>query len=125
MHWKVSMKQVKFSIIIPVYKVEEYLEKCIKSVLNQTYKNFELILVDDGSPDKCPLICDNYAKIDSRVFVIHKQNGGVSSARNEGIKVAKGEYIWFVDSDDFVEENSLEILSEYINKTDTVLYVFK
>ncbi len=114
-----------FSIIVPVYKVEEYIDKCVMSILNQTFSDFELILVDDGSPDRCPQICDEYAKRDVRVTVIHKQNGGVSSARNEGIKVAKGDYIWFVDSDDYVEEKSLEILSDYIHNTPADLYVFE
>lgn len=98
------------SVIIPIYKVEKYLRKCIDSVLNQTYQDFEIILVDDCSPDNCPEICDEYAKSDDRIKVIHKENGGVSSARNAGLKVATGEYIAFVDSDDFISENFLEIL---------------
>ena len=114
-----------FSIIVPVYKVEEYIDKCVMSILNQTFTDFELILVDDGSPDNCPKLCDEYAKRDSRVKVIHKPNGGVSSARNEGIKVAKGDYIWFVDSDDYVEEHSLEKLYKYIIETPADLYVFE
>ena len=98
-----------FSIIVPVYKVEDYIEKCIDSILLQSYTDFELILIDDGSPDKCPLICDQYKERDSRVKVIHKQNGGLSSARNAGLKVAKGEYILFLDSDDFfISGNVLE-----------------
>lgn len=120
-----DMNTVKFSIIVPVYKVEEYLVKCIDSILNQTYKDFELILVDDGSPDNCPAICDEYAKKDNRITVIHKQNGGVSSARNEGIKIAKGEFIWFVDSDDYIETNALEILSDHIERSPSDLYVFE
>lgn len=98
------------SIIIPVYKVEKYLPRCIESVLNQTYKNFELILVDDGSPDNSGKICDEYALKDERIKVIHKENGGVSSARNAGIDVAKGEFINFIDSDDWVPSNSLQTL---------------
>lgn len=98
------------SIIIPVYGVEKYLEKCIDSILYQTYKNLEIILVDDGSKDMCPKICDEYEKKDSRIKVIHKVNGGLSSARNEGLKIAKGEYIGFIDSDDFVEKNMFELL---------------
>lgn len=90
-----------FSIIIPVYNVEKYIDKCIYSVIEQEYKNFEIILVDDGSPDRCPEICDEYAKKDSRIRVIHKVNGGLSSARNCGINIATGEYILFLDSDDF------------------------
>lgn len=90
------------SIIVPVYNVEEYLARCIDSVLTQTFTNFELILVDDGSPDRCGEICDEYARKDSRVIVIHKENGGVSSARNRGLDIARGEYITFVDSDDLI-----------------------
>ncbi|MGL5150605.1 MAG: glycosyltransferase family 2 protein [Clostridium sp.] len=100
----------KISIIVPVYKVELYLEKCIDSILNQTFKDFELILVDDGSPDRCGEICDEYAKKDNRIKVIHKENGGLSSARNAGLDIAKGEYIGFVDSDDWIEVNMYEVL---------------
>lgn len=90
------------SIIVPVYKVEKYIHHCIDSILNQTYRDFELILVDDGSPDNCGTICDNYAAKDNRVRVIHKENGGLSSARNAGLKVASGVYVLFCDSDDYV-----------------------
>ena len=100
-----------FSVIVPVYKVEPYLDECIQSILNQTYKDFELILVDDGSPDKCPQICDSYAALDNRVKVIHKPNGGVTSARNAGVQSAIGEYLVFVDGDDFIGETLLEKLS--------------
>ncbi|MBE5740949.1 MAG: glycosyltransferase [Clostridiales bacterium] len=93
----------KISVIIPVYKVEKYLDKCVESVVNQTYKNLEIILVDDGSPDRCPQMCDEWAKKDERIKVVHKQNGGLSSARNAGMEVATGEYIAFLDSDDFVD----------------------
>ena len=93
------------SIIIPVYKVEKYLSKCIESIFKQTYFDLELILVDDGSPDNCPMICDEYAKKDSRIRVIHKKNGGLSDARNAGLEIATGEYIGFVDSDDWIEFN--------------------
>ncbi|MDU7455582.1 glycosyltransferase [Clostridium saudiense] len=93
---------VKLSIIVPVYKVESYIEKCINSILKQTINNFEIILVDDGSPDKSGEICDRYAKMDSRIRVIHKENGGLSSARNEGLKYCIGEYVTFVDSDDYL-----------------------
>ncbi len=100
----------KISIIIPIYNVEKYLSKCIDSLLNQTYKNIEIILVDDDSPDSCPEICDKYAKQDKRIVVIHKKNGGVSSARNEGLRVASGDYIGFVDPDDFVDPTMYEKL---------------
>jgi glycosyltransferase involved in cell wall biosynthesis len=98
------------SIIVPVYKVEDYLEKCIKSILAQSLTNFELILIDDGSPDKCGEICDSYADKDSRINVIHKKNEGLSSARNTGLDIAKGEYIGFIDSDDWIESNMYETL---------------
>ena len=98
------------SIIVPVYKVEKYLKNCIESILAQTYKDFELILVDDGSPDSSGAICDEYAKKDSRIKVFHKENGGASSARNTGLKFAQGEFINFVDSDDTIPVDSLENL---------------
>ena len=98
------------TVIVPVYNVEKYLDKCVESIVNQTYKNLEIILVDDGSPDNCPAMCDEWAKKDSRIKVIHKANGGVSSARNAGLDTAQGEYIGFVDSDDYIKENMYEIL---------------
>lgn len=102
------MSDPKISIIIPVYNVEDYLHQCVDSVLAQTYRDFEVILVDDGSPDNCPRICDEYAQKDSRVHVIHQKNSGVSAARNNGMKHAKGEWITFVDSDDWVSDDFLE-----------------
>ena len=105
------------SIIVPVYKVEEYLRRCIDSILSQTYKDFELILVDDGSPDNCGAICDEYAQKDSRITVIHKENGGLSSARNAGLEIAKGDYIGFVDSDDEIAPRCYEAL-HYFMETD-------
>ncbi len=98
------------SIIIPVYKVEKYLRNCLDSVINQTYKNLEIILVDDGSPDACPQICDEYEKNDDRIKVIHKENGGLSSARNAGLDKCTGEYIAFIDSDDYVDKMYIEKL---------------
>ena len=95
------------SVIVPVYNVEKYLRRCVDSIINQTYRNLEIILVDDGSPDKSGEICDEYAKQDSRIKVIHKKNGGVSSARNAGITAASGEYIMFVDSDDYIDSGML------------------
>ena len=100
----------KISIIVPVYKVEKYLHKCIDSILSQTFKDFELILVDDGSPDNCGKICDEYAKRDNRIVVVHKENGGLGSARNRGIDIARGDYIGFVDSDDWIEIDMYEVL---------------
>ena len=96
------------TVVVSIYKVEKYLNKCIESLLNQTYKDFEIILVDDGSPDKCPEMCDNWEKKDSRIRVFHKENGGLSSARNCGIEHAKGEFIIFPDPDDWVEPDYLE-----------------
>ena len=112
------MKNDLISIIIPVYKVEKYLENCIESVLKQTYTNLQIILVDDGSPDNCGKICDEYAKKDPRIEVIHKVNGGLSDARNVGIAKAKGKYIGFVDSDDYIKEDMYEILINLIKEYD-------
>lgn len=100
------------SVIIPIYNVEKYLDKCIKSVIEQTYKNLEIVLIDDGSPDNCPKICDDWAKKDKRIKVIHKTNGGLSDARNIGIGNAKGKYLLFVDSDDYIENNMIYELHE-------------
>ena len=99
-----------FSIIVPVYKVEKYLDKCVQSLIGQTYPNIEIILVDDGSPDRCPEMCDAYAAQDSRIKVIHKTNGGQSEARNFAMEVATGQYIVFVDSDDYIDLNACESL---------------
>lgn len=103
------MKEL-ISVIIPVYNVENYLKKCIESVVNQSYQNLEIILIDDGSTDSSGTICDDYLKKDERIKVIHKKHGDVSKARNEGIKKAKGEYLTFIDSDDWIPLNSIEIL---------------
>lgn len=111
------------SIIIPIYKVEQYLDECITSVINQTYKDLEIILVDDGSPDKCPRMCDEWAKKDGRIKVVHKKNGGLSSARNAGLKVAKGEYIGFVDSDDYVDETMYEDLMRVMAQNEKTIVV--
>ena len=105
-----SNQDEKISVIIPVYNVEKYLEKCIDSILNQTYKNLEIILVDDGSNDNSGNMCDKFAREDKRVRVIHKKNGGASSARNAGLDIATGEYIGFIDSDDFVDLDFYEVL---------------
>lgn len=98
------------SVVVPIYNVEQYLRRCIDSILNQTYRNLEIILVDDGGRDNCGLICDEYKEKDTRVKVIHKQNGGLSDARNKGIDLATGKYIAFVDSDDFIAPNFIEVL---------------
>lgn len=108
----------KISIIVPVYNVEKYLSRCVDSILAQSFTDFELILVDDGSPDNCPQICDEYAVKDSRIRVIHKKNGGVSAARNSGLEIVQGEYVTFCDSDDYVTEDWLQKMYETIIKTD-------
>ena len=100
------------SVIVPIYKIPEYLSCCIDSILAQTYPDFELILVDDGSPDDCGRICDDYAKRDNRIKVVHKVNGGLTSARNAGLEVAKGEWIMHVDGDDWIEPDMIESLIE-------------
>lgn len=109
---------VKISIVVPVYKVEKYIDRCIQSILKQTYGKFELILVDDGSPDNSGKICDKYAKKDSRIKVIHKKNGGLGDARNTGISIATGEYIGFIDSDDYIESDMYEKLLEACTNND-------
>jgi glycosyltransferase involved in cell wall biosynthesis len=106
----------KISIIVPVYKVEPYIRKCVDSILSQTFTNFELILVDDGSPDKSGEICDEYAHLDKRVIVIHKENGGLATARNAALDIAKGDYIGFVDSDDWIEPDMYELLYDMCKK---------
>lgn len=105
-----AVDKPKISVIIPVYKVEPYLRKCLDSIVNQTYRNLEIILVDDGSPDNCGAICDEYAARDERIQVIHKPNGGVSSARNVGLAAATGEWLGWVDSDDWIEADMYEVL---------------
>ena len=106
----------EISVIVPVYKAEQYLERCVKSILEQTYQNFELILVDDGSPDGSPILCDKWAEKDSRVHVIHKENGGASSARKAGLKIAKGNWIAFADSDDWLDRTALKTLYDLANQ---------
>lgn len=108
------MDNCLISIIVPVYNVEKYLDKCLESIVNQTYKNIEIILVDDGSKDNCPAMCDEWAKKDNRIKVIHKENGGLSDARNFGLQSAKGEYVGFIDSDDYIDTTMFEKL---LNKT--------
>lgn len=105
------------SIIIPVYRAETFFDDCVSSILVQSFSDFELILVDDGSPDRCPELCDKWAATDDRIKVIHKQNGGVSSARNSGLDIASGEYICFVDSDDTLPVNGLQILMTSIEQS--------
>lgn len=105
----------EISIIVPIYNVEDCLHQCIDSILGQTFSDFELILVDDGSPDNCPVICDTYAKKDPRIHVIHKENGGVSDARNDGLEIAQGKYILFCDGDDYVSAYWCETLIKAVS----------
>ena len=117
----------KLSIIVPVYKVEKYIHKCVDSILTQTFTDFELILVDDGSPDNSGIICDEYEVLDNRIKVIHKKNGGLSSARNAGLDVAKGDYIAFIDSDDYITADMFETMLDVAikNNADMVKCGFK
>jgi exopolysaccharide biosynthesis predicted pyruvyltransferase EpsI/GT2 family glycosyltransferase len=114
----------KVSVIIPIYKVELYIRRCIESIIAQTYHNLEIILVDDGSPDNCPFICDEYARIDQRIRVIHKPNGGLSDARNAGLKIFTGDYVYFFDGDDYIENNLIEIALHNAVTTSADLVIF-
>lgn len=104
------------SIIVPIYNIEKYLNKCIGSIVNQTYKNLEIILIDDDSPDNCPAVCDEWAKKDSRIKVMHKENDGLSQARNSGYQMSTGEYICFIDGDDWIESDFIETLASQLDK---------
>lgn len=115
---------MKFSIIIPVYNTQDFLHNCIDSVLAQTYTDFELLLINDGSTDNSAVICNQYANSDKRINVVHKKNGGVSSARNIGINISKGEYIWFIDADDWVEPHALDMVFKLLKKDNRYLYAF-
>jgi len=110
MEKNVEINREKISVIVPVYKVEKYLNRCVESICKQSYSNLEILLVDDGSPDSCPQMCDEYAKADSRIIVIHKENGGLSSARNAALEVATGDYVICVDSDDYIHPRAVEKL---------------
>lgn len=118
------MEFPRISIIIPVYNSEKYLEKCLTTVINQTYSNIEIIIIDDGSSDNSKLICEKYSTIDERIIFISKNNEGVSIARNTGIKIARGEWIYFLDSDDFLELNMFDELLEVVNKTNCDIVQF-
>lgn len=113
----------KISVIVPVYKVEPYLRQCVDSIINQTYKNLEIILVDDGSPDNCGKICDEYATKDNRIKVLHIENGGPAIARNAGLDIATGKYIGYIDSDDYIEPDMYETLYNAMVKNDAELVV--
>lgn len=109
------------TVLVPVYKVEEYLDRCVQSIVDQTYNNLEIILIDDGSPDNCPKMCDMWAAKDERILVIHRINGGLSAARNDGIRSAHGEYMLLVDSDDYLEPDACERLVDYADGVDVVI----
>ena len=109
------MDKPRLSVIVPVYKVEKYIHNCVESILKQTFSDFEVILVDDGSPDRCGEICDSYAFLDKRIKVIHQSNGGLSAARNKGIEIAQGEIIGFVDSDDEISADMYEKMLQYLD----------
>lgn len=115
------------SVIVPIYRVENYLKKCLNSIMMQTYRKLEIILVDDGSPDKCGEICDEMAKMDERIKVLHKKNGGLSDARNEGMKIATGEYVIFIDSDDYISNNMIKEMynAAIVNSADIVVCGYK
>ena len=113
------MDKPLISIIVPIYKVEKYLERCVQSIVDQTYKNLEIILVDDGSPDNCPAMCDAWAKRDCRIKVIHKENGGLSDARNAGMAIANGELMGFVDSDDWIAPDMYQHLHDLLDADDS------
>lgn len=118
-------KLPEISIIVPIYNVEKYLDRCIKSILSQTFKDFELILINDGSTDESSNICEKYKGLDNRIVVIHKENGGLSSARNVGLDIAKGKYIGFVDSDDYIDENMYYELYRSITKNNSDISICK
>ena len=118
------MQKPLISIIIPVYNAEKYLPNCLDSVINQTYKNLEIILVDDGSTDKSSEICDEYAQKDFRIKLIHKENGGVSSARNAGLALVSGDYIAWVDSDDFVAPDYIEYMYKLLKEYDADISLY-
>ena len=119
------MSEKLISVIVPVYNVEKYIKKTLESLLNQTYENIEIVLVDDGSTDSSSQICDEYAKKDNRIKVIHKENGGLSSARNKGIEIASGDYVFYLDSDDTIDEKCLEILEEALERTESDVAICK
>lgn len=115
-------EKIKLSIIVPVYNVEKYLKRCVDSIIQNPAKDLEIILIDDGSPDECPRICDEYALNEKRVKAIHKKNGGVAAARNTGLEYAKGEYIWFVDSDDYLHEGWEKNIYTFLNDADLLVF---
>ena len=111
------MNRPLISVVLPIYKIEQYLDRCMEAVLGQTYENLEILMVDDGSPDNCPALCNAYAQKDPRVKALHKENGGLSDARNYGIAHATGEYIACIDPDDYVDSDYIEYLYGLIEST--------
>lgn len=118
------MNREVVSIIVPIYKVEQYLERCLTSLVTQSYQNLEIILVDDGSPDKCPEMCENWARLDRRIRVVHKENQGLGMARNTGIEYATGEYICYFDSDDYIAKNTIELAYNALKQNNADLAIF-
>ena len=118
----ISVMNPKVSIIVPVYKAEKYIHRCIDSILAQTFTDWELLLIDDGSPDRSGEICDEYAKKNKRIRVFHKENGGVSSARNLGLEKMRGEYVMFIDSDDWISKNTLQLCSSHFDKYEIIRF---
>lgn len=118
------MNNPKISVIVPIYNVEKYIKRCIESLVNQSYKNLEIILVDDGSPDNCPKICDDYADKYGNIKVVHKKNGGLSDARNAGMEIATGEYISFIDSDDYIDLETYDITIKKMLETNSEIGAF-
>lgn len=112
---------MKISVVVPIYNVQDCLERCVRSIMRQTYPNIEIILVDDGSPDSCGEMCDSFALEDARIKVIHKANGGLSDARNAGLELASGDYVLFVDSDDFIEADCCELFLDYMEMGPDIL----
>ncbi len=119
-----QMQKPHFTLIVPVYNTETFLPRCVESILDQDFTDYELILVDDGSPDNCPALCDAYAEQYSHIRIIHQENGGVSCARNAALEIARGDWIWFIDSDDFILPESLKRIYEIQNKIKSDIYIF-
>ena len=118
----INFVAMKLTVVIPVYRVEATLDRCVESVLIQDIDDMEVILVDDGSPDRCPKMCDEWAEKDSRISVIHKENGGLSEARNAALDIAKGDYVTFVDSDDWLDEGTYKAILNLMDDNDIVEY---
>ena len=118
------MKKPLFSVLIPVFKIEKYIEECVLSITNQSFSDFEIILIDDGSPDGCPEICERLRKNDSRIKVLHKKNEGVAKARRDGAEIAEGEYVICIDGDDWLKKDCLTQISEVVQKKNIDIFCF-